>query len=145
MTSRGEIGRFVILVAKIALGAGRLNDALRLLEEVKGADNQYPLLRPRAMLVEVEVLLRAGDFKRASKLARAAIDATRRSGESSLVGTAQLLSAEALIGTQERNLARKVLEEAVLTLEQTGSAHALERARALAEDLQSPSVSRSSR
>ena len=135
VTSREEFGRLAILVAKIAMGAGRLSDALALLEEIKGSHDDFPRLRPRAILVEAEVLLRAGDFQRASAAARNALGATRRSGESSLVGTALLLNAEALIGTDRRSLARKALDEALATLEQTGSAHTLSRARKLDKQL----------
>ncbi len=135
VTSRGEFGRLVVLVAKIALGAGRLGDALRLIDEVKGVNDEYPQLRPRAILVEVEILLRAGDFKRAVEVAQAAIDATRASGESSLVGTALLLHAEALIGSDDRTLAARTLGDAIAALETTGSAHALSRARDLAAQL----------
>jgi tetratricopeptide (TPR) repeat protein len=138
VTSQEEYGRLAILVAKIAMGAARLDEALRLLESIKGSHDDYPRLRPRAILVEAEVLLRAGDFKRASAAARAALGATRRSGESVLVGTALLLEAEALVGTDRPRLARKTLDKALVTLERTGSPHMLGRARRLERQLNSP-------
>jgi hypothetical protein len=138
VTAREEFGRLTILVAKIAMGAGRLDDALRLLQDIQGSHDDYPRLHPRAILVEAEVLLRAGDFRRAAAAARTALAVTRRNGESSLVGTALLLNAEALVGTDHRRLARRTLKEALLALEQTGSAHALGRARKLAERLAAP-------
>jgi tetratricopeptide (TPR) repeat protein len=138
VTAREEFGRLTILVAKIAMGAGRLDDALRLLRDIQGSHDDYPRLHPRAILVEAEVLLRAGDFRRAAAAARTALAVTRRNGESSLVGTALLLNAEALVGTDHRRLARRTLKEALLALEQTGSAHALGRARKLAERLAAP-------
>lgn len=130
-SSTDEFGRLSILVAKIALGAGRLELAVRLLETVRDGDENLPRLRPRAMLAKAEALLSAGEFGRASAAAHEALGAIRRSGELSLVGTALLLDAEALIGTQRRGLARKTLAEALETLERSGSAHALDRAHRL--------------
>jgi len=133
--SHDEFGRIAILTAKIALGAGRLDEALKLLDEVKGSNGGYLRLRPRAILVEAEVMLQVGDMKRACKAARAAVNVARRSGEASLVGTALLFNAEALAATERRGLARRALREATQVLQQSGSPHVLDRARKLAERL----------
>ncbi len=133
--SHDEFGRIAILTAKIALGAGRLDEALKLLSEVKGSNGNYVRLRPRAILVEAQVMLQVGDTKRACKAARAAVSVAKRSGEASLVGTALLINAEALAATPQRSLARRALREATLVLEQSGSPHVLDRARKLAERL----------
>jgi tetratricopeptide (TPR) repeat protein len=133
--SHDEFGRSAILTAKIALGAGRLDEALKLLEEVKGSNGNYLRLRPRAILVEAEVMLQVGDVKRACKAARAAVNVARRSGEASLVGTALLFNAEALAATHQRSLARRTLREATQVLQRSGSPHALGRALKLAERL----------
>lgn len=135
VTSTDEFGRLCILVAKIAMGAGRLDAALQLLDGVRDDDENYPRLRPRAILAKAECLLRAGEFARASAAAHEALGAIRSSGEDSLVGTALLLDAEALIGTHDPTLARKALGEALIALQRTGSAHVLDRAHALANRL----------
>jgi hypothetical protein len=80
-------------------------------------------------------MLQVGDTKRACKAARAAVTIAKRSGEASLVGTALLFNAEALAATPQRSLARRVLREATLVLERSGSPHVLDRARKLAERL----------
>jgi tetratricopeptide (TPR) repeat protein len=135
VTGREEFGRLAILVSKVALGAGRLGDALALLEEVRISGDEFPRLAPRAILAKAQALLHAGEFERASAAARDALRATRRSGESALVGTALLLDAEALAGTRQAERARKALDEALIVLRETGSAHVLGRARRLAQQL----------
>ena len=133
--SHDEFGRVAILTAKIALGAGRLDEALKLLEEVKGASGDYLRLRPRAILVEAEVMLQVGDAKRACKAARTAVNVARRSGEAARDGTALHFNAEALPASTQRGLARRTLHEATEVLQQSGSPHVLDRAQKLAERL----------
>lgn len=131
-SSTDEFGRLSILVAKIAMGAARLDIAVGLLDGVRDGDENLPRLRPRAILAKAEALLSAGEFERASATAHEALGAIRSSGELSLLGTALLLDAEALIGTRRRGLARRALDEALAALERSGSAHALDRAHRLA-------------
>ena len=135
ITSSDEFGRLSILVAKIAMGAGRLDAALGLLDAVRDDDENLPRLRPRVLLAKAEALLRAGQFERASAAAGQALDAIRGSGELSLIGTALLLDAEALMGAQRLGSAREALDQALETLQLTGSAHVLDRAQRLAERL----------
>jgi hypothetical protein len=135
ISSADEFGRLAILVAQIAMGARRLEDAARLLDEVSDRADS-PRLRPRAMLAKSEALLQAGEFERASDTARGALDATRRTGESALIGTALLLDAEALAARRRTPQARRTLARALAALRRNGSAHALHRAQALARHLQ---------